>query len=97
MNTMYFQKIYIEDRVAFSCMYLPDIALNTYINSISNDLINNGRLEGIAIIGLCTKSGISLLQSYIDQVSPFGQSICIIGDCGISNVDAGSNYFFVIF
>ena len=69
----FLQNIFVEDRAAFACMYLPDLALNTYISSLAHDLINNGKLEGIAIVGLCTKSGITLLQNYLDRVRLISQ------------------------
>ena len=50
-------------------MYLPDLVLNTFINSLSDELVTKGTLEGIPVVGLTTPRGIDLLQNYLNQVT----------------------------
>ncbi|KAL8558525.1 hypothetical protein ACOMHN_038849 [Nucella lapillus] len=58
----------VEDRVAFALTYLPDTQLKTYINSLCEDLVAKGDLDGMLLTGLSSE-GIDLLENYVDRTS----------------------------
>ena len=57
----------IEDRVAFACLFLSDQQLPVFIEELTNDTVQNGKLEGMLLVGL-NKDCVELLQSYVDRV-----------------------------
>ncbi|XP_038044878.1 GATOR complex protein MIOS-like [Patiria miniata] len=58
----------IEDRVAFACLFLNDQQLPIFIDELTSDAIQNGKLEGMLLVGL-TKDCVELLQSYVDRTA----------------------------
>ncbi|XP_060561622.1 GATOR complex protein MIOS-like [Ruditapes philippinarum] len=57
----------VKDMVAFACIYLNDIQLATYLNTISKHLKDNGILDGILLTGLTNQEGLDLLGKYVDN------------------------------
>ncbi|XP_067931890.1 GATOR2 complex protein MIOS-B-like [Watersipora subatra] len=58
--------ISIADRVAFACIFLPDVELRAYISSLQAEVISEGNLSGVLVTGL-EEAGVELLQKYIDN------------------------------
>lgn len=42
----------VDDRVAFACMFLSDNKLHEYLKSLTNELIEEGNLDGFLLTGL---------------------------------------------
>ncbi|XP_072401443.1 GATOR2 complex protein MIOS isoform X2 [Diabrotica undecimpunctata] len=57
----------VDDRVALACMYLPDEKLLEYVKKLSEELCNEGNLDGLLVTGN-SSSGLKLLQKYLDNV-----------------------------
>lgn len=58
-------RLTLEDRVAFACTYLPDQAVNKWLERTVEQCISTGNIEGIIVTGL-SDAGISILQKYVD-------------------------------
>ncbi|XP_057660975.1 GATOR complex protein MIOS [Diorhabda carinulata] len=59
--------IAVDDRVALSCLYLPDEKLLEYMRKLSEELCNEGNLDGLLVTGN-SSTGLKLLQKYLDNV-----------------------------
>jgi len=67
-NVLYHYKndVSLSDRIAFACRFLSDEELMTYVEHMSEHVIETGDLEGIILTGL-SKEGVTLLQNYVDN------------------------------
>lgn len=43
----------VEDRVAFSCIFLSDRKLYDYLMNLTSKLIEEGNLYGLLLTGMC--------------------------------------------
>ncbi|XP_074036422.1 GATOR complex protein mio [Leptinotarsa decemlineata] len=57
--------IAVDDRVALACLYLPDEKLLEYVKRLSDELCNEGNLDGLLVTGN-SSDGLKLLQKYLD-------------------------------
>ena len=65
----------LQDRVAFSCIYLEDVQLHNYISRLTKKVIEDGQIDGLFLTGL-TPDGIRLLTNYVDKVLEY-PSTCV--------------------
>lgn len=66
-------KIFIEDRIAFACVYLSDAELSQYLKYLGSIPIS-----GLVVTGF-NEDGIALLQEYLDQVQDIQSVGLLIG------------------
>lgn len=66
-------KIFIEDRIAFACVYLSDAELSQYLKYLGSIPIS-----GLVVTGF-NEGGIVLLQEYLDQVQDIQSVGLLIG------------------
>ncbi|GIY10130.1 GATOR complex protein MIOS [Caerostris darwini] len=59
------QRIAVQDRMAFACLYLNDRKLADFLESLRKRMTETGNLDGILLTGL-TNDGLSLIQRYVD-------------------------------
>eukprot|EP00058_Branchiostoma_floridae_P009637 XP_002595125.1 hypothetical protein BRAFLDRAFT_67907 [Branchiostoma floridae] len=67
--------LFIQDRVAFACTFLPDGRLVEYLDELTCEMVKKGNLEGILLTGL-TKDGIDLLENYVNSTADV-QTACL--------------------
>lgn len=60
------RRLTLEDRVAFACTFLPDQAVNKWLERTVEQCISSGNIEGVIVTGL-SDAGISILQKCIDM------------------------------
>eukprot|EP01132_Coremiostelium_polycephalum_P002094 gene2094-2581_t len=68
-------QIILADKIALSSRYLNQNELINFIERSTNQVIENGNLQGILLTGL-TPKGIELLQNYIDNTGDI-QTACL--------------------
>ena len=66
-------RIFIEDRVAFACVYLSDTQLSLYMQKIGSVPIS-----GLVVCGFTT-AGIGVIQAYLDEVQDIQSVGLLIG------------------
>ena len=67
-KTIYNEGLSLADRVGFACRFLPRADLYSFLDASMRQCIELGNLEGLLITGL-GRSGVRLLQSYMDRTS----------------------------
>ncbi|CAH1238277.1 MIOS [Branchiostoma lanceolatum] len=67
--------LFIQDRVAFACTFLPDARLVDYLEELTSEMVEKGNLEGILLTGLTT-DGIDLLENYVNSTADV-QTACL--------------------
>lgn len=58
----------LVERLGIALRFLPDDELSSYLNRVSERVVNSGDLEGITLTGI-TPRVVKLLQCYIDKTS----------------------------
>jgi len=58
--------ISLSDRLAFAAIYLPEENLITYVNKMTEEVIQRGNLQGILLTGL-NRDAVELMQNYVDR------------------------------
>ncbi|KAF4529781.1 hypothetical protein B566_EDAN016665, partial [Ephemera danica] len=66
----------VEDRVAFSCIFLSDSRLSEYIEKLTSQLTEDGDLAGVLLTGT-SREGLDVLQKYLDTSGDI-QSVCML-------------------
>ncbi|XP_055353285.1 GATOR complex protein MIOS-like [Paramacrobiotus metropolitanus] len=61
-------KMELEDRLAFACMFFPDQKLAEFIKDLTEKFTSRGILEGLCLTGFGSE-GVDLVQSYVDRTS----------------------------
>jgi hypothetical protein len=59
-------RLFVEDRIAFACTFLPDTEIVDWLHIMKEDCVKNGSIEGILTTGL-SDTGLTVLQHYIDR------------------------------
>ena len=67
-KTIYNEGLSLADRVGFACRFLSRADLYSFLDASMRQCIELGNLEGLLITGL-GRSGVRLLQSYMDRTS----------------------------
>jgi len=79
--------IRICDQVGFAVIYLPDGALQKYLNILTNGVIDNGDVAGLLLTGSSPKA-CPMFQQYIDNTNDL-QSVVLLA-CSMGMTDSGS-------
>jgi hypothetical protein len=83
----------LQDRVAFSCIYLNDTQLKNNLDRLKRDVISHGMIEGLFLTGL-TEDGISLVANYVNNTGDIQTACFIFGEI-LSNVSKYESHHIV--
>lgn len=70
-------EISLLDRLAFACRFLDDTQLRTYLQTITEEATDAGRVDGLLLTGL-TPAGARLMRRYLDSSGDL-QTAAIVG------------------
>lgn len=82
-------EINLEDRIGFSCNFVPLSQILTWLNKCYDERKKEGKLDGLFLTGL-NYSGITILQQYLDNTSDI-QTCALIGSRLMSSASSQSN------
>ena len=68
----------VRERLAIAFQFLDDKAVTAYLRRCVDSAIARGYVDGIIVSGLASKSGLDILQSYVDRTGDV-QSAAILG------------------
>ncbi|CAM9291090.1 unnamed protein product [Ascophyllum nodosum] len=69
--------LWIEDRVALACMFLPTAQLKAFLTAEAERCLSRGVLDGALLVGM-GPAGVQLLQAYVDRTSDI-QTAALLG------------------
>ncbi|XP_042899420.1 GATOR2 complex protein MIOS-B isoform X2 [Parasteatoda tepidariorum] len=70
-------KIVVQDRMAFACLYLNDKKLAEFLDGLRSRMTETGNLDGLLLTGL-TNDGLFLIQRYVDTTGDVQTASLII-------------------
>lgn len=71
-------KLYLEDRIAFSCIYLSDGKVVAWLSDVTSRCKESGSCEGLLVTGL-SGDGLDILQQYIDIYTDIQTAALLVG------------------
>jgi WD repeat-containing protein mio len=66
----------LRDRIGVALRFLPDPELSTYLDSMTNEVIQHGDIEGIVLTGI-TEKAIDLFQTYIGKYNDHQTAVLV--------------------
>jgi len=70
-------EISLHDRFAFACRFLEDGHVSAYIATLTAEVVERGRIDGLMLTGL-TPAGSRLVQRYLDRTADV-QTAAVVG------------------